>query len=219
MSAAGRPGMPASLSRSARPFADRRPRRRRAARRARCARPGRSAPAGSCNAPKRCRRAQVQYRRPKPPSGCRTALQSRSSAAAVVRAALTGGTDGGRRGRQRRRSGRRFGRHARGNLCGFGCRRGAVSVCVVERAWSPASGVAGAAGAATLAPPLRQRPLRARELECAQPLVQATNGAELRERHHECGNGDHRNRQCGKQQHVEEVVHRSPHCADRGAGV
>ena len=127
------------------------------------------------------------------------------------------GADGrhrrGRRWRQRRRSSGRS-RSARGNLRGFGCRCGRCfglrrrcgrgRRC--QRLWRGSS----------WRRPLWQQPWCTRELERAQPLVEATNGAELRERNHECGNGNHRNRQCGKQQHVEEVVHRSPHCADRG---
>jgi hypothetical protein len=55
-----------------------------------------------------------------------------------------------------------------------------------------------------------RRRSRARAFERAQPLIQAANGAELRQRHHERGNGDQWNRQCGKQQHGEEFVHLSP---------
>ena len=69
-----------------------------------------------------------------------------------------------------------------------------------------------------LAPPLAAA-APARANSSAQPLVEAANGTELRERHHECGNGDHRNCQCRQHQHVKEVVHRSPHCADRDPGV
>ena len=101
------------------------------------------------------------------------------------------GADGrhrrGRRWRQRRRSSRRS-RSARGNLCGFGCRCGRRfglrrrcgrgRRC--QRLWRGSG----------WRRPLWQRPWCARELERAQPLVQATNGAELRERNHECGNGN-----------------------------
>jgi hypothetical protein len=63
-------------------------RRRRAlrpiTRRAQRARSARSALAGSCSAPKRYRRVRAQCRRPRPPSGCRTALQSRPPVATRV---------------------------------------------------------------------------------------------------------------------------------------
>jgi hypothetical protein len=133
------------------------PRRRRAARRARCARPGRSVPAGSCNAPKRRRRGQVQCRRPKPPSGCRTALQSRSIAAAAAGgdAALTGGPDGGGDGGS--------GGGATGDpgpLAGTSAASvasaGAASVCGVDA--GVGAGVSGCGGAAVGAAPCGSSP-------------------------------------------------------------
>ena len=185
-----------------------RPRRRRAARRARCARPGRSVPAGSCNAPKRCRRAQVRCRRPKPPSGCRTALQSRSAAAGARGAA-------GRHRRRRRPSGGGCGGDGGGALAG-----------------TSAASVAGAAPLQFAASMRARRQRRCgrggrRPRWQCRPGGSASSSARSRSSRRRTSaefesatkrdNGDHRNRQCGKQQHVEEVVHRSPHCADRGS--
>ena len=179
------------------------PVRRPATRRAQCARAGRSSPAGSCSAPERCRRAQARCRRPTLPSGCRTALQIRWRALlpmmwrrpAGLTVVAADGSFGGFARRTPGRGGRRrrVGRRCRRRGCGQRWRRrcGSRDRC------------------------RRLRLLRTGEFERPQPPLDAAYGADLRECYDERRNGHCRNRQRGKHQHEEKLVHPSPHAPIR----